>query len=262
MLNQITPLPGTLAPVIFAIVLSAVPLVTQGAVIHLEFEDFAGPGSVMPRSEASGLATHEILTSTLPPDEDPNMLQTTFVVPESGLYFVDFFRYSNDNESLQHERVQLFIDNLSAVVFDFVSQNTRPDGFPLGTGWNIFETIGRNNPDVIAAPTPQLEQGVHTLWVRSTGGDGFNIEGDTLEIKAVPEPTSLLLAALAGLGLAVFCRARFASTEIARLLARLCPSSRARAVQPDSATRRALRGGERTADHGKQHKRPLLKHAI
>jgi hypothetical protein len=202
------------------------PGAARAAVVQLEFEDFLGPGGVLPRSAASGSATHEILSSTLPPEQDTNMLQAPFLVAQSGLYRVDFVRYSNDNESPERERVQLFVDDFTNVVFDFVSGNTRPDGFPLGSGWNIFATVDGSSPNVSNATDFPLLAGPHVLWVRSTGGDGFHVEGDSLRLRMVPEPSALLLAATGGLVAAFLSWRRLQTRNLRRL-------------QPPAASRRA-----------------------
>jgi hypothetical protein len=151
------------------------------------------------------------------PEQDANVLRTEFVVAQSGQYRVDFVRYSNDNESLDRERVQLSVDVLSNVVFDFVSTNTRPDGFPLGSGWNIFATVHGDSPNVSIAAEFSLPSGAHVLWVRSIGGDGFHLEGDSLELRMVPEPSTLLLAATGGLVAALLCLRRLKAVDERRL---------------------------------------------
>lgn len=141
--------------------------------IVLEGEDGQSGGSLMSRSNAWGQRT--LLLSG-----DNREVTWTFTTP-AGADSTVRVRYSNDNlDDRSGETVALTLDGLP--IGQFVAEDTGSGGF----GWNTFamsriEAIG------------DLGEGTHSFSLSTSGGDGWGIEIDAIEIHYQTELRCLFL---------------------------------------------------------------------
>lgn len=121
-------------------------------------------GSVMPRSAASGQRTMLLQAGQ----------GTTLVIPAAsgGARYALTLRYSNDNFG-PSEVVTVKLDG--AVFGSFTAQDTGNFGF----GWNQFVVSPVLGPIEIAPGSS------HALRIEATGGDGYGVEIDSLELQRV-----------------------------------------------------------------------------
>ena len=126
-----------------------------------EAESGAGDGQVMSRSAASNLATVLLL-----PGETRTVTFTNTVAETVTLQV----RYSNDNFG-PLETVEVAVDG--SLLGSFTAQDTG-DG---GLGWNIFLLSG-------PLGSLRLPPGQHQIALTVTGGDGFGVEIDALQLQS------------------------------------------------------------------------------
>lgn len=139
------------------------PLPDPPTPIRLEGELGTGPGPNMSRSNASGG-----LTRWLHAGESLD-LGFTYPATIAGNYSVAI-RYSNDNSNSQpNELVTVKLDNNP--IGSFTALDTGDGGF----GWNTFEEFGLPGEFT-------LVPGVHSITVSPSGGDGFGVEVDFVEL--------------------------------------------------------------------------------
>ena len=128
----------------------------------LEGERASGDGQVMFRSEASGGSTRWLHAG-----EQAFIgfeLVTTVALP-----YEFRIRYSNDNSG-PLETVTLGIDDNSIGAFE------PEDTGDSGDGWNVFLETG-------PIATVTLDPGAHQLSISVSGGDGFGVEIDRIELE-------------------------------------------------------------------------------
>ena len=129
--------------------------------IVLEGEQCQGPGSIMPRGNASQRETAYLFTGY--------QRVCPFEVEVAGKYQV-LARYSNDGYT---DVVEISLDN--ATVGQFPTRDTRPMGDVPGSGWNNFLTSG-------VLGTVSLTPGKHQLSFKVLSSDQYGVEIDTVEL--------------------------------------------------------------------------------
>jgi hypothetical protein len=127
----------------------------------LEAETGSGDGQVMPRSAASNLATVWLLTG-----ETRTVTFTSTIIETYTLQV----RYSNDNFG-PLEVVEVAVDGTP--LGSFTAQDTGDSDL----GWNVFLFSG---PVGSLRPLP----GGHQVTLTVTGGDGFGVEIDAVQLQA------------------------------------------------------------------------------
>ena len=141
---------------------SPTPMPTPLGHIVLEGENGTGDGEVLARSSASGQRTIWL--------HDGEFRSLPFRLPADATYTLSV-RYSNDNFG-PLESVDVKVDSVS------VGQFAALDTGDYGHGWNVFESTG-------AIGSVSLQAGVHQVEVFVTGGDGYGVEIDVVELVRV-----------------------------------------------------------------------------
>ncbi len=134
-----------------------------GELIILEGEDGQGDDQIMPRSEASSEQTVQLDSG------ESRGLPFDLTAPTSISVTVC---YSNDNFG-PLEQIDVTIDGM--MVGSFSAQDTGGGGF----GWNVFLTTG-------VLGTITLAPGSHEVRIAVSGGDGFGVEIDKVNLQPLP----------------------------------------------------------------------------
>ncbi len=130
-----------------------------------EWEHGSGDGQIMPRSNASNKKTVWLHAG--------EWRALTFTITDAGDAAFRL-RYSNDNGAGPPlEEVTLLLDG--GEIYRFDAQNTYAGG-PPGSGWNNFLWSRWSGSAHIAA-------GEHELKALVTGGDGFGVELDCVQLS-------------------------------------------------------------------------------
>jgi hypothetical protein len=127
---------------------------------ELEGEDGTGDGNVMPRSEASGGQTVLLKSG--------ETRSLSLELDGTALYDVNVV-YSNDNFG-PLELVEVSVNG--ELVGSFSAEDTG-DG---GAGWNVFYPSGPIGSKVVAP-------GMHEVTVSVSGGDGYGVEIDQVQLE-------------------------------------------------------------------------------
>ncbi|HEX3148467.1 MAG TPA: glucoamylase family protein, partial [Gemmataceae bacterium] len=140
-----------------------------GGPIGLQGEAGTGDGSVMFRGNAAGGQTVQL---------DAGETRTlTFELAGTTSYEFSV-RYSNDDNSGLLETVNLSIDG--NFIGSFAAQDTGDGGF----GWDNFLTAGPLGARIVPP-------GTHSVTVSVSGGDGFGVEIDAVNLTPKPVPRTL-----------------------------------------------------------------------
>jgi len=126
----------------------------------LEGEEGSGDGRVMMRGAASGEGTVWLHA------DEVRRLELALLAPASCSFRV---RYSNDNSG-PSETVTLYFDGRA--VGNFRALDTGDNGH----GWNVFRTSPR-------VATVTTGAGPHTIGIKPSGGDGYGIEIDAVDVE-------------------------------------------------------------------------------
>ena len=129
--------------------------------IVVEGEQCQGPGSVMPRGNASNLRTAYLFTGY--------QRSCPFEVEAAGKYQVKA-RFSNDGDA---DVVEFSVDNVP--LGQFSTRDTRPVGDVPGSGWNNFLSSG-------VLGTVSLTPGKHQLSFKVLSSDQYGVEIDSAEL--------------------------------------------------------------------------------